>query len=86
MAEPQTITIDHVHALLQHDSDDAVLGLIEGRVEAIGADQLGTDAYAGVLEVVSRGDLAERLGPDPTADALAAEAGSLSASVQQLGG
>jgi hypothetical protein len=86
MTEPQTITIDHVHALLQHDSDAAVLGLIEGRVEAIGPDQLGTEAYAGVLEVITRGDLAARVGPDPTSDALAAEAGALSASVQQLGG
>lgn len=86
MTEPQTITIDHVHALLQHDSDDAVLGLIEGRVEAIGADQLDTDAYRGVLEIVSRGDLAERLGPDPTADDLADQAAALTASVLLLGG
>ena len=38
--EPQTITIDHVHALLQLDSDASVLGVIGGRVEAIDPQQL----------------------------------------------
>ena len=86
MTEPQTITIDHVHALLQQPSDNAVLGLVEGRVEAIDPDQLATDDYAGALEVISRRDLAERLGTDPTDEALAQQAGALTASVQQLGG
>ncbi|MBD8608726.1 hypothetical protein IFT73_17865 [Aeromicrobium sp. CFBP 8757] len=86
MTEPQTITIDHVHALLQQPSDDAVLGLVEGRVEAIDPDQLATDDYRGALEVISRRDLAERLGSDPTDEALAEQAGALTASVQQLGG
>lgn len=84
--EPQTITVDHVHALLSLDSDAAVLGLIEGRVEAIDPQQLESDDYSGVLEVVSRGELAERLGPDPSDEAMADQAEALTASVQQLGG
>ena len=60
--------------------------LVAGSIEAIGADQLDTDAYRGVLEIVSRGDLAERLGPDPTADDLADQAAALTASVMLLGG
>lgn len=84
--EPQTVTIDHVHALLQLDSDAAVLGLVEGRVEALDPQQLESDEYRGVLEVVSRGELTQLLGPHPTAQAMADHAEALTAAVQHLGG
>jgi hypothetical protein len=81
----QTITIDHVRALLAAGSG-AVLALIEGRVELIDADHLDSEEFRGALEVIGQGDLAERVGADPTDEALAAEAAALTVAVNQIGG
>jgi len=86
MTEPQTITTDHVRALLDSDGDGASLRLIEGRVEVLDAGQLDTDEYRGALEVISRAELVESIGDDPTDDQLTQQADSLTASVQLLGG
>lgn len=86
MTEPQTITPDHVRTLLDADDGAASLVLIEGRVEVLTADRLDSDEYRGAFEVVSRDELAGRLGPDPSDEDIAAEAGGLSTSVQQIGG
>jgi hypothetical protein len=86
MTEPQTITPDHVRTLLAADDGAASLVLIEGRVEVLAADRLGTDEYLGAFEVASRDELTERLGADPSDDDIATEAAGLSASVQQIGG
>jgi NADH dehydrogenase len=86
MTEPQTITTDHVRSLLEADEGGAILGLIEGRVEVIDSAQLGTDEYAGALEVITRDELRERVGDEPTDEALNAEAAALSMAAHQLGG
>jgi hypothetical protein len=53
MTEPQTITTDHVRSLLDAEPG-AIIGLIEGRVDVIAADQVNSEEY--------RGDLARRPG------------------------
>lgn len=85
MTEPQTITTDHVQALLG-SSAGAKIMLVEGRVEVLDADAVGSQEHQGALEVVSREDLADRLGEDPTPDDLAGQAEALTAAVQLLGG
>jgi hypothetical protein len=85
MTEPQTITIDHVRALLDA-GPGAIIGLIEGRVEVIGAEQTDTDDYRGALEVITRDDLADRLGQDPDDSELAEQADQLSMAARTLGG
>lgn len=86
MTEPQTITPDHVRALLDADDGGTTLVLIEGRIELLDADQVGTGDHLGALEVISRDELAERIGDDPDDDAIEREAGALTTSVAQLGG
>jgi NADH dehydrogenase len=78
MTDPQTITPDHLRALLDADSDTATLALLEGRVEVSDADQ--------GLEVISRSELAGRLGDDPSDEELTRQAATLTAVVQELGG
>jgi len=86
MSEPQAITSDHLRALLDSSDAASILGLIEGRVEVIEGDQIGSDPYRGALTVISRGDLEERLGGETGDDELDAQAEALSTSVQELGG
>lgn len=81
MTEPQTITAQHVRSLLDSPSAGATLGLLAGEVQVVDADG-GSDA----LEVVSRAALVERLGTDPSDDAIAQEAAALTAAVQHIGG
>ncbi|MCW2830441.1 MAG: hypothetical protein JWP31_1133 [Aeromicrobium sp.] len=86
MTDSQTITMADVRALLDAGSDEATLGLIEGRVELISPDQLGTEQYRGALEVISRGELLQRLGDDRDDAALEAQAAGLTTAVHQIGG
>jgi hypothetical protein len=79
MTDPQTITPDHLRSLLDADSDTATLALLEGRIEITDADQGG-------LEVITRSELVERVGADPTDDDLTTLAGTLTAVAQELGG
>jgi hypothetical protein len=83
MTEPQTITTDHVRALLDADDEATVLGLIGGGIEVIAADRADEQ---GALEVISRDELVERLGSDPSDEDLSEQAAALSAAVQHLGG
>ena len=85
MTEPQSITADHVRTLLTA-AEPATLVLLEGRVDVVAADRLATDEWAGALEVISRDELVERVGPQPGEADLEREAAALTASVQQLGG
>jgi hypothetical protein len=85
MSEPQTITTDHVRALLDAGSG-ATIGLIEGRVEVIDAEQLGTEDFAGALEIVSHDELAGRLGDEPGDHELAEQADQLTMAARTLGG
>lgn len=86
MSEPQTITTDHVRALLQADGDQSMLGLVGGEVQVLEAARLDDDDVRGALEVTTRGDLVERLGDDPDDGAVEEEAAALTAAVQLLGG
>ena len=86
MTEPQTITADHLRALLAADDADAFIGLIGGGVEVIGSAQRDSEEHRGAFEVISRADLEERLGGEADEEHLQAEADALTASVQELGG
>lgn len=85
MTEPQTITIDHVRALLDA-GPGASIGLIGGRVEVIEADRRDADDYRGALEVITRDDLEDRIGEDPDDSVLAEQADHLSMAARTLGG
>jgi hypothetical protein len=84
--DEQTITTDHVRALLQAEDGGALLGLVGGRVELIPADQVDSDEYAGAFEVITRDDLTERVGSDPTDAELTEQAEALTVAVHQIGG
>jgi hypothetical protein len=81
-----TISTDDVRRLLASERPDAVLVLVEGRTEVIGARQLASEAYRGALEVVARDDLAKRLGDAPSEHDLAEQASLLDSAVNELGG
>ncbi|BBY77325.1 hypothetical protein MPRF_42240 [Mycolicibacterium parafortuitum] len=81
-----TISAQDLRRLLDAD-DTSALVLIEGRTEVISAEQKHEDAYRGALEVISRGELMERIGSaQPSEDQLAAQASTLDVSVNELGG
>jgi hypothetical protein len=82
-----TISTDGVRQLLHAQNKDAVLVLVEGRTEVIGAGQLASENYRGALEVVSRDDLVKRLGgTEPSDHDIAEQAAMLDAAVSELGG
>ncbi|MGX9788019.1 hypothetical protein [Mycobacterium sp. MMS18-G62] len=81
-----TISTDDVRRLLAAENADAVLVLIEGRTEVIGAGQLASEEYRGALEIVARDDLAKRLGDAPSEHDLAEQAALLDSAVNELGG
>lgn len=84
MTEPQTITSDHVHALLTRE--EGFIVLVEGRVDVVDTAQLDSDSFRGALEVISRDDLDKRLGDNPSDDQVAQLADALTVAVQQAGG
>lgn len=86
MSEPQVITPDHVRTLLSAADGATTLALIEGRIEILSPDQLGTEHFAGALEVMSQADLTGRLGSRPSDVEIVNEADALTAAVQQIGG
>ncbi|MBE1549707.1 hypothetical protein GGC64_003747 [Mycobacterium sp. OAS707] len=81
-----TISSDDVRRLLQSDEPDTVLVLVEGRTEVIGSGQLASDQYRGALEVISRDDLAKRLGDTPSEHDVAEQAALLDSAVSEMGG
>ncbi|BDX32678.1 hypothetical protein TUM20985_32250 [Mycobacterium antarcticum] len=82
-----TIQGDDVRKLLDAD-EDAILVLIEGRVEVVGPSALHDDAHRGAWEVISRVELLERTGAgsDLADDDVARQAAILDAEVSELGG
>ena len=82
-----TIDGDVVRRLVDAD-DDAVLVLLEGRAQVIGAGELDDDAHRGALQVISRSEFLQRVGnaADFTDDEVAAQAAILDAEVSELGG
>jgi hypothetical protein len=81
-----TISTDDVRRLLLSNDPGSVLVLVEGRPEVIAMSQLGSDEYRGALEVVSRDDLARRLGDAPSEHDVAEQASLLDSTVSELGG
>jgi hypothetical protein len=81
-----TISTDDVRRLLAAENPDAVLVLVEGRIEVIGASRRASEEYRGALEVVARDDLAKRLGDSPSEHDLAEQAAELDMAISELGG
>lgn len=80
------ITSDDVRRLLDGDSD-AVLVLIEGRIDVVGPSALDTDDYRGALQVITRAELIEQAGGEALSDReLAEQAAALDTAVSELGG
>ncbi|MDT5304174.1 MAG: hypothetical protein QOG79_7799 [Mycobacterium sp.] len=80
------ISTDDVRRLLLSTEPDSVLVLVEGRSEVIAGSQLDSDEYRGALEVISRDDLARRLGDAPSDHDVAEQASLLDSAVSELGG
>ena len=82
-----TISSDDVRRLLDSELKDAILVLVEGRTEVIGAGQLASQEYRGALEVVTREDLVRLLGgAEPSDRDVAEQAAALDTAVSELGG
>lgn len=81
-----TISADDVRQLLATDGE-AVLVLVEGRVEVVTAGQLGSEQYRGALEIISRDELLKRTGgAEPDDRELEEQAAALNTAVDELGG
>ena len=81
-----TISTDDIRGLLAAEAGDAVLVLVGGRTQVIGAGQLASEDYRGALEVITRDDLVKRLGESPSEHDLAEQAALLDSAVSELGG
>lgn len=82
-----TITAQHVRELLSSSDPDPRLVLLEGRPRVVPAAEADADHYRGAVEVVSRDDLAARIGPGtPSEQELEALASRLQSVVSELGG
>ncbi|AKK25503.1 pyridine nucleotide-disulfide oxidoreductase [Mycobacterium sp. EPa45] len=80
------ITRDDVRRLLDGDSD-AVLVLVEGRIEVIDPAALDTDDYRGALQVITRAELVEQAGGEDLSDReLVEQAAALDTAITELGG
>ena len=80
------ISADDVRRLLNADEKDAILVVIEGRAEVIGAGQLASADYRGALEVTTRDDLVRRIGESPSDREIDEQAAQLDMAVSELGG
>ncbi|MCV7300970.1 hypothetical protein H7J93_15185 [Mycobacterium barrassiae] len=80
------ISPDDLRRLLGADEKDAILVLVEGRIEVIGAGKLASEPYRGALEIVSRDDLVRRVGEEPSDLDLTSQAVALDTAVAELGG
>jgi hypothetical protein len=81
------ISADDVRRLLEHDDPEAVLVLIEGRIEVVSPRQIDSPEYRGALQVVSRDDLLQRIGAQDLSDRVIEEqAAILQTTVAELGG
>ncbi|MDX1887730.1 hypothetical protein [Mycolicibacterium sp. 120270] len=80
------ITSDDVKQLLESDDPEAVLVLIEGRVEVITPREIESPQYRGALQVVSRDELIKRTdGADLCQRDLEEQAALLDSTVSELG-
>ena len=80
------ITVDNVRLLLASDSD-AVLVLVEGRIDVVDPAELDTDAYRGALHIITREELVEQAGGELLSEReLVEQAAALDMAVSELGG
>ena len=80
------ITADNVRRLLASEMD-AVLVLVEGRIDVIDPATLDTDEYRGALQVITRDELIEQAGSEELSDReLLEQAVALDMAVAELGG
>ena len=82
-----TVGAEDVRRLLAADSADAVLVLIEGRVEVAAPSDLASPDYRGALQIATREDVVKRTGGAELSDReLAEQAEDLDTAVRNLGG
>ncbi|BBY63851.1 hypothetical protein [Mycolicibacterium helvum] len=80
------ITADDVRRLLDSPTD-AVMVLVEGRIEILDPSALGAKQYRGALQVVTREELIEQAGAEQLSDReLLEQAAALDMAVAELGG
>ncbi|MFZ0832444.1 MAG: hypothetical protein WAM92_05050 [Mycobacterium sp.] len=82
-----TISAQDVSRLLTADDPHAVLVLIEGRTEVVGASELNSDDYRGALQITTREDLLKQTGGRRLSERdLQEHADNLDVAVRDLGG
>ncbi len=80
------ITADNVRRLLASETD-AVLVLVEGRIDVVDPAALDTDEYRGALQVITRDELIEQAGGEQLSDReLLEQAAALEMAVAEIGG
>jgi hypothetical protein len=82
-----TIGTDDLRRLLDSDLTDAVLVLVEGRLDVVAADDLDSDSHRGAFPVLSREELLAQVDGLPvTDDQLERLAATTGSAVDNLGG
>ena len=80
------VTADDVRRLLAA-GPDAVLILVEGRVDVVAPAELDTDAYRGALQIITRDELVRGAGGEELSEReLQEQAAELDSAVSELGG
>lgn len=80
------VTADDVRRLLAADAD-AVLVLVEGRVDVVTPAELDTEPYRGALQIITRGELVRGAGSEQLSERdLEEHAAELDSAVSELGG
>jgi hypothetical protein len=80
------VTREHVRELLEARDDGRTLVVLEGRAQVVPAGDLGSDRYAGALEVVSGEELTRQATPGTRSEReLDALAATLNTMVSKLG-
>ena len=80
------VTADDVRRLLAA-GPDAVLILVEGRVDVVAPAELDTDAYRGALQIITRDELVRGAGGEQLSEReLTEQAAELDSAVSELGG
>ncbi len=80
------ITRDQVRELLGARGSKSTLVLLEGHARVVAAEELGSERYAGAVDVISGEELARTVGPGvPSEQDLDALAATLNTLVSKLG-
>jgi hypothetical protein len=82
-----TVSTEDVRALLSSKQSDAVLVLIEGRIEVVTPAELDSAEYRGALQIATREQLiAQTGGSELSNHELAEQAEELDSALRNLGG